>query len=105
MGKGFFHVPPAVNEPIKSYAPGSPEREEVLNTYKELYNSTVEVPCYINGKEVKLNQLIEVANDWFNSNNHNKVVDSKSLKKELRDRGKFIRRSDSKYYLQNHKLN
>ena len=59
----------------------------------------------INGKEVELNQLIEVANDWFNSNNHNKVVDSKSLKKELRDRGKFIRRSDSKYYLQNHKLN
>ena len=53
MGKGFFHVPPAVNEPIKSYAPGSPEREEVLNTYKELYNSTIEVPCYINGKEVK----------------------------------------------------
>ena len=46
-------MPPAVNEPIKSYAPGSPEREEVLNTYKELYNSTIEVPCYINGKEVK----------------------------------------------------
>ncbi len=53
MGKGFFHVPPAVNEPIKSYAPGTPEREEVLNTYNEMWNSKVEVPLFINGKEVK----------------------------------------------------
>ena len=30
MGKGFFHVPIAINEPIKSYAPGSAERENVL---------------------------------------------------------------------------
>ena len=53
MGKGFFHVPPAVNEPILSYAPGTRERDEVLAKYKEMYNSTVEVPCYINGKDVK----------------------------------------------------
>ena len=39
MGKGFFQVPPAVNEPIKSYAPGTPEREEVLNTYNSMYNA------------------------------------------------------------------
>jgi len=53
MGKGFFEVPLAVNEPVKTYAPGSPEREEVLNTYKELYNSTIDAPLYINGKEIK----------------------------------------------------
>ncbi|MBZ0328073.1 MAG: L-glutamate gamma-semialdehyde dehydrogenase [Altibacter sp.] len=53
MGKGFFEVPIAVNEPIKSYAPGSPEREEVLTTYKKMFKSTVEVPLYINGKSVK----------------------------------------------------
>src|SRR5690554_2267033 len=53
MGKGFFNVPIAVNEPVKSYAPGTPEREEVLKTYREMYNSTVEVPLYINGKEIK----------------------------------------------------
>jgi 1-pyrroline-5-carboxylate dehydrogenase len=53
MGKGFFEVPIAVNEPVKDYAPGSPEREEVLATYKKMYNSTVEVPLYINGKNVK----------------------------------------------------
>lgn len=53
MGNGFFEVPVAVNEPIKSYAPGSPERKEVLDMYKEMYNSKVEVPLFINGKEVK----------------------------------------------------
>ena len=59
----------------------------------------------INGKEVELNQLIKAANDWFSSNSHNKSVNPKSLKKELKDRGKSIRRSGSKYYLQNHELN
>jgi 1-pyrroline-5-carboxylate dehydrogenase len=53
MGKGFFEVPIAVNEPVKSYAPGSPEREEVFATYKKMYKSTIEVPLYINGKNVK----------------------------------------------------
>jgi len=53
MGKGFFEVPIAVNDPIKSYAPDSPERKEVSETYKKMYNSTIEVPMYINGKDVK----------------------------------------------------
>ncbi len=53
MGKGFFQVPTAFNEPIKSFAPGSPEREEVLKQYKEYYNSTVDVPMYIGDKEVR----------------------------------------------------
>ncbi|RIA08765.1 delta-1-pyrroline-5-carboxylate dehydrogenase [Flavobacteriaceae bacterium MAR_2010_72] len=52
MGKGFFNVPIAVNEPVKSYAPGSPERDAVLKTYKALFNSQVEVPLYINGNHV-----------------------------------------------------
>lgn len=52
MGKGFFNVPVAVNEPVKGYAPGSPEREAVLAAYKEMYNSEVDVPMYINGEDV-----------------------------------------------------
>ncbi|MBF8148469.1 L-glutamate gamma-semialdehyde dehydrogenase [Winogradskyella sp. F6397] len=53
MGKGFFNVPIAVNEPVMSYAPGSAERKAVLEAYKSLFNSKVEVPMYINGKDVK----------------------------------------------------
>ena len=61
MGKGFFEVPIALNEPIKSYAPGSPERSEVLNTYSKMYNSTVEVPLYINGKEIKTGDTVTMS--------------------------------------------
>ena len=53
MGKGFFRVPVAVNEPVKDYAPGSPERKAVSETYKEMYNSTIDVPLFIDGKDVK----------------------------------------------------
>jgi 1-pyrroline-5-carboxylate dehydrogenase len=53
MGKGFFNVPIAVNEPVKSYAPGSLEREAVLTAYNTYFNSKTEVPLYINGKDIK----------------------------------------------------
>ncbi|NKI27397.1 L-glutamate gamma-semialdehyde dehydrogenase [Arenibacter sp. 6A1] len=53
MGKGFFQVPTAYNEPIKSFAPGTPEREAVLKQYKAYFNDTVDVPMYIGSKEVK----------------------------------------------------
>lgn len=52
MGKGIFKVPTAVNEPIKTYAPGTPEREVVLAEYSKMFNSKVDVPLYINGKYV-----------------------------------------------------
>ena len=53
MLKGFFHVPKAVNEPVKSYKPGSPEKEAVLAAYKEMWNAKVEVPLYIGSDEIK----------------------------------------------------
>ncbi|MGD1945600.1 MAG: L-glutamate gamma-semialdehyde dehydrogenase [Croceivirga sp.] len=53
MGKGFFQVPTAMNEPVKGYAPGSPERKDVLEQYKEFYNSSIEVPLYIGSEEIK----------------------------------------------------
>ncbi|MFD0991491.1 L-glutamate gamma-semialdehyde dehydrogenase [Mariniflexile jejuense] len=52
MGKGFFNVPIAINEPVKSYAPGTPERDAVLKAYNTMYNSTIDVPLYINGQDV-----------------------------------------------------
>ena len=53
MGKGFFQVPTAYNEPVLSYAPGSPEREEVLQQYKAFYNQKVDIPLYIGSEEIK----------------------------------------------------
>jgi 1-pyrroline-5-carboxylate dehydrogenase len=53
MANGIFNVPAAKNEPVKAYAPGSPEREELLAAYHQMYNQPpIEVPMYIGGKEV-----------------------------------------------------
>ena len=38
MSNAFFNVPKAVNEPVKSYAPGSPERKELQAMYATLKN-------------------------------------------------------------------
>lgn len=53
MPKGIYNVPVAVNEPVKSYAPGSKEREQVLTAFKELYSTSVDVPLYIGAEEIR----------------------------------------------------
>ncbi len=56
MSNAFFNVPKAINEPVKSYAPGSPERESLLNTYNSLYNQApIDIPMYIGNQEVRTN--------------------------------------------------
>ncbi len=52
MPKGIFNVPVAKNEPVLSYAPGSPERAEVKRTIDELRSREVELPMVIGGKDV-----------------------------------------------------
>ena len=53
MPKGFFNVPKAVNEPVKSYAPNSPEKAAVLAAYKKMWNETIDVPMYIGSEQIK----------------------------------------------------
>jgi 1-pyrroline-5-carboxylate dehydrogenase len=53
MLKGFFKIPKAVNEPVKTYAPNSPEKARVLDTYKEMWNTTIDVPLYIGSEEIR----------------------------------------------------
>ncbi len=53
MLKGFFNVPKAVNEPVKSYAPNSPEKVAVLAAYKQMWNSKIDVPLYIGSEEIR----------------------------------------------------
>lgn len=52
MLKGFFNIPKAVNEPVKAYAPNSSEKTRVLETYKTMWNSKIEVPLYIGSEEI-----------------------------------------------------
>lgn len=54
MPKGVYNVPFPINEPVKSYAPSSPEKEELLKAYKALYDQkAIDIPMYIGGKEVR----------------------------------------------------
>ncbi|WP_339866424.1 L-glutamate gamma-semialdehyde dehydrogenase [uncultured Algoriphagus sp.] len=53
MLKGFFNVPTPVNEPVKAYAPGSPERKELQAALKEARSQQVDVPMYIGSDEVR----------------------------------------------------
>ncbi|NMH27483.1 L-glutamate gamma-semialdehyde dehydrogenase [Flavobacterium silvaticum] len=53
MPKGFFHVPKAINEPVKSYAPDSPEKASVLAAYKQQWNEQIEVPLFIGKEQIK----------------------------------------------------
>ncbi|MGV3460015.1 MAG: L-glutamate gamma-semialdehyde dehydrogenase [Flavobacterium sp.] len=70
MPKGIYNVPKAINEPVKSYAPGSPEREQVAAKFKEMYNSTVDVPLYIGAEEIRTGKTKNI-NPPFD---HKKVV-------------------------------
>lgn len=60
MANAFFKVPTPVNEPVKSYAPGSKERAE-LKAQLAVYKATqTDVPMIINGKEVHTNNKISM---------------------------------------------
>src|SRR6185436_9710401 len=50
---GRRRVPPPVNEPIRSYARGSPERASLKARLKTMAAETVEMPLIIGGKEVR----------------------------------------------------
>ncbi|MGV3641189.1 MAG: L-glutamate gamma-semialdehyde dehydrogenase [Adhaeribacter sp.] len=52
---GFYKVPTPVNEPVKSYAPGSPERAELLQALQTLKSQQADIPMYIGGQEVRTN--------------------------------------------------
>jgi 1-pyrroline-5-carboxylate dehydrogenase len=49
---GHRRVPPPVNEPVKSYAPGSPERTSVKARLSAMAGEKIEIPLFIGGKEI-----------------------------------------------------
>lgn len=55
MPKGIYNVPIAVNEPVKAYAPNSPETISLKKTLAELKSTKIDAPMYIGGKEVRTN--------------------------------------------------
>ena len=58
MSNAFFRVPAAINEPVKGYAPGSPEREKLKQALSELKAATADIPMFINGQEVRTGKTV-----------------------------------------------
>ncbi len=50
---GRRRIPPPVNDPIRSYAPGSPERASIKARLKQMAGDKVVIPLFIGGKEIK----------------------------------------------------
>ncbi len=50
---GIFRVPPPANEPVRDYAPGSPERASLQLRLEQMKSERIEIPLVIGGEEVK----------------------------------------------------
>lgn len=53
MSKGFFRVPEPQNEPVYSYAPGTPERAKLKEALASARAQEVDIPLYIGNREVR----------------------------------------------------
>ncbi len=49
---GLFRAPPARNEPVRDYLPGSPERASLERRLRAIAGERIEVPLVIGGKDV-----------------------------------------------------
>jgi 1-pyrroline-5-carboxylate dehydrogenase len=56
---GIFRPPPAENEPIRSYAPGSPERAELQRRLAEIAGERISIPLVIGGERVETGATFE----------------------------------------------
>lgn len=61
MSVGFYKVPQPVNEPVRSYAPGTADRELLRKAISELRSKETEIPMYIGGKEVYSGNKVRIA--------------------------------------------
>ena len=61
MSKGFFNVPAAVNEPVKQYAPGSPERKALQEALKKMRATKVDIPMYIGNEEIRTGKKMRLS--------------------------------------------
>lgn len=81
MSNAYFKVPLPVNEPLKSYKPGSPEREELKKKISELKSKQIEIPLIIGGEEIRTGNTEEIR--MPHNHSHILGVYHKASKKEV----------------------
>jgi len=57
--QGIFRPPPPQNEPVRSYAPGSPERAQLQKRLAEMERERLEIPNVIGGEDVRTGKTFE----------------------------------------------
>jgi len=60
MNNAYFQFELPKNEPVRSYGPGSKDRQELKAAIQELKSQTRDIPMYINGEEVRSGQTVEI---------------------------------------------
>jgi 1-pyrroline-5-carboxylate dehydrogenase len=60
MTMSVFETPVPVNEPIRSYAPGTPERASLKARLASLSAEPVDVPLVIGGREIRTGDVAEI---------------------------------------------
>ncbi|MEM7586143.1 MAG: L-glutamate gamma-semialdehyde dehydrogenase [Acidobacteriota bacterium] len=53
MPNGIVQVPTPVNEPVRAYGPGSPEKASLKQRLEQMLGEKIEIPLIIGGKEVR----------------------------------------------------
>jgi len=56
----MFKIPTPVNEPVKSYAPGTHERDELKQALKSMSSRQVDIPVIVGGKEIRTGKTVNV---------------------------------------------
>ena len=69
MSKAISQVPFAMNEPVRSYEPGSEEVKSLIATYKKMWKEKVEIPMIINGKEVRTSDHVTISSPQDHQHN------------------------------------
>lgn len=57
MNYGDFYYPHPQNEPVNSYAPGTPERKALKDALKQMKSEKLDVPMYIGSEEIRTGML------------------------------------------------
>jgi 1-pyrroline-5-carboxylate dehydrogenase len=60
MANAFFQVPKPINEPVKGYAPNSPERAELVKELNRLKQTQQDIAMHIGGQEVRTGRTISL---------------------------------------------
>jgi len=67
---GNYRMSHPVNEPVYSYAPGSPERDKLKVALNDLKSKQIEVPLVIDGKEIRTDKKVKITAP----HDHNQVL-------------------------------